>query len=89
MKFTETSKETCKIDVKLPELTGKDGQFKYIVLPNGKIQITRFLGSGTELVIPGEYDGYQVNSVGIKIHQLQKQQDKTFSELPILQRILL
>lgn len=46
------------------EITGEDGNFKYVMLENGKIQITRWLASGTDVVIPAEYDGYQVYSVG-------------------------
>lgn len=43
---------------------GEDGQFEYMLLGDNKIQITRYLGDETELVIPATYEGYQVYSVG-------------------------
>lgn len=64
----ETWKKETKNDSKYKsiknEITGEDGNFKYLMLENGKIQITRWLDSGTDVVIPAEYDGYKVYSVG-------------------------
>ncbi len=46
------------------EKVGTDGEFKYIVLDKGQIQIIRYLGNKTDLTIPSTYDGYKVYSVG-------------------------
>lgn len=46
------------------EKSGIDGDFRYIVLEPGVSQITRYVGSNTEVTIPAVYDGYKVYSVG-------------------------
>ncbi len=46
------------------EKIGVDGEFKYIVLDSGEIQLTRYMGKKTALTIPAIYDGYRVYSVG-------------------------
>ena len=47
------------------EIIGADGDFKYVKLANGKIQISKYLVEGaTSVTIPAQYDGYDVYSVG-------------------------
>ena len=46
------------------EIEVENGDFKYVKLQNGGIQITRYIGSSEEVTIPSEYDGYKVYSVG-------------------------
>lgn len=46
------------------EITGADGQFTYALVGDNKIQISKYLGSETNVVIPATYDGYEVYSVG-------------------------
>lgn len=46
------------------EKKGTDNEFIYIVLDNGEIQITRYIGTNSDLIIPSTYDGYKVYSVG-------------------------
>lgn len=45
-------------------LTGKDGTWNYIMLNSNEIQLTKYLGSNTDLVVPANYDGYKVTAVG-------------------------
>lgn len=46
------------------ERVGLDAEWKYLVLENGKIQLTRYVGTKTEITVPTEYDGYKVYSIG-------------------------
>ncbi len=39
-------------------------EFQYIVLSGGTAEITRYLGSATNLTIPSTIDGYKVTSIG-------------------------
>ena len=45
-------------------LTGKDGEWNYIMLNSSEIQLTKYLGSNVDLVVPANYDGYKVIAVG-------------------------
>lgn len=40
------------------------GDFKYEILEDGTAEITNYIGSDTELVIPSEVDGYTVTRIG-------------------------
>ena len=56
---------TAKIDwIKKKEVVGQDGEWKYFVNSDNTIQLTQYLGTKTELVIPANYDGYVVYAVG-------------------------
>lgn len=50
--------------IKPKEITGQDGEWKYFINKDGTIQLTQYLGSKTELVVPAQYDGYTVYAVG-------------------------
>ena len=56
---------TAKIDwIKKKEVVGQDGEWKYFVNSDNTIQLTQYLGTKTELVVPANYDGYVVYAVG-------------------------
>ncbi len=56
---------TAKIDwIKKKEVVGQDGEWKYFVNSDNTIQLTQYLGTKTELVVPANYDGYEVYAVG-------------------------
>ena len=56
---------TAKIDwIKKKEVVGKDGEWRYFVRNDNTIQLTQYLGTKTELVVPANYDGYVVYAVG-------------------------
>lgn len=42
----------------------KDGEYEYWVSGSTSCMITKYLGKETELVIPGEFDGYKVTAIG-------------------------
>ena len=50
--------------IKKEEIIGQDGIWKYFLNDDGTIQITQYLGDNTEIVIPANYDGYEVYAVG-------------------------
>ena len=45
-------------------ITGQDGEWQYVMLSNGEIQLTKYLGSSNNLVVPANYDGHTVAAVG-------------------------
>ena len=56
---------TAKVDwIKKKEVVGQDGEWKYFVNSDNTIQLTQYLGTKTELVVPANYDGYVVYAVG-------------------------
>ena len=56
---------TAKVDwIKRKEVVGQDGEWKYFVNSDNTIQLTQYLGTKTELVVPANYDGYEVYAVG-------------------------
>lgn len=56
---------TAKVDwIKKKEVIGQDGEWKYFVNSDNTIQLTQYLGTKTELVVPANYDGYVVYAVG-------------------------
>ena len=56
---------TAKVDwIKKKEIVGQDGEWKYFVNSDNTIQLTQYLGTKTELVVPANYDGYEVYAVG-------------------------
>ena len=56
---------TAKVDwIKKKEIVGQDGEWKYFVNSDNTIQLTQYLGTKTELVVPANYDGYVVYAVG-------------------------
>ena len=56
---------TAKVDwIKRKEVVGQDGEWKYFVNSDNTIQLTQYLGTKTELVVPANYDGYVVYAVG-------------------------
>ena len=56
---------TAKVDwIKKKEVVGQDGEWKYFVNSDNTIQLTQYLGTKTELVVPANYDGYEVYAVG-------------------------
>ena len=56
---------TAKVDwIKKKEVVGQDGEWKYFVNSDNTIQLTQYLGTKTELVVPANYDGYMVYAVG-------------------------
>ena len=56
---------TAKVDwIKKKEVVGQDGEWKYFVNSDNTIQLTQYLGTKTELVVPASYDGYVVYAVG-------------------------
>ena len=58
---------TAKIDwIKKKEVVGQDGEWKYFVNSDNTIQLTQYLGTKTELVVPANYDGYEVYAVGVQ-----------------------
>lgn len=46
------------------ESTLTSGDFNYAVLDDGMVEITKYIGSGGAVAIPGEIDGKRVTSVG-------------------------
>ena len=60
-----TGSITAKVDwIKKKEIVGQDGEWKYFVNSDNTIQLTQYLGTKTELVVPANYDGYEVYAVG-------------------------
>ena len=60
-----TGSITAKVDwIKRKEVVGQDGEWKYFVNSDNTIQLTQSLGTKTELVVPANYDGYEVYAVG-------------------------
>ena len=60
-----TGSITAKVDwIKKKEVVGNDGEWKYFVRNDNTIQLTQYLGSKTELVVPANYDGYIVYAIG-------------------------
>ena len=60
-----TGSITAKVDwIKKKEIVGQDGEWKYFVNSDNTIQLTQYLGTKTELVVPANYDGYVVYAVG-------------------------
>ena len=60
-----TGSITAKVDwIKKKEVVGQDGEWKYFVNSDNTIQLTQYLGTKTELVVPANYDGYVVYAVG-------------------------
>lgn len=57
--------------IRQEECIGQDGLWKYIRNKDGTIQLTQYLGTGTELIVPAEYDGYTVYSVGSQYAETQ------------------
>ena len=58
---------TAKVDwIKKKEVVGQDGEWKYFVNSDNTIQLTQYLGTKTELVVPANYDGYEVYAVGVQ-----------------------
>ena len=58
---------TAKVDwIKKKEIVGQDGEWKYFVNSDNTIQLTQYLGTKTELVVPANYDGYVVYAVGVQ-----------------------
>ena len=58
---------TAKVDwIKKKEIVGQDGEWKYFVNSDNTIQLTQYLGTKTELVVPANYDGYEVYAVGVQ-----------------------
>ena len=58
---------TAKVDwIKKKEVVGQDGEWKYFVNSDNTIQLTQYLGTKTELVVPANYDGYVVYAVGVQ-----------------------
>ena len=56
---------TAKVDwIKQEEIVGQDGEWKYFINNDNTIQLTRYLGNKTDLIVPAQYDGYQVYAVG-------------------------
>ena len=56
---------TAKVDwIKKKEVVGQDGEWKYFVNSDNTIQLTQYLGTKAELVVPANYDGYEVYAVG-------------------------
>ena len=56
---------TAKVDwIKKKEVVGQDGEWKYFVNSDNTIQLTQYLGTKTELVVPANYDGYVVYAIG-------------------------
>ena len=56
---------TAKVDwIKKKEVVGQDGEWKYFVNSDNTIQLTQYLGTKTELVVPANYDGYVVYALG-------------------------
>ena len=56
---------TAKVDwIKKKEVVGQDGEWKYFVNSDNTIQLTQYLGTKKELVVPAKYDGYEVYAVG-------------------------
>ena len=56
---------TAKVDwIKKKEVVGQDGEWKYFVNSDNTIQLTQYLGTKKELVVPANYDGYVVYAVG-------------------------
>ena len=56
---------TAKVDwIKKKEIVGQDGEWKYFVNSDNTIQLTQYLGTKTELVVPANYDGYVVYAIG-------------------------
>jgi len=56
------------------EITGEDGEFKYVKLSSGRIQIARYIGNKTQITIPAQYDGYEVYKVGNINAKAEKEQ---------------
>lgn len=55
----------AKVDwIKQEEIVGQDGEWKYFINNDNTIQLTRYLGNKTDLIVPAQYDGYQVYAVG-------------------------
>ena len=55
----------AKVDwITKKEVMGKDGEWRYFVRNDNTIQLTQYLGTKTELVVPANYDGYVVYAVG-------------------------
>lgn len=50
--------------IKREEIVGQDGEWKYFIRDDGTIQLTQYLGNNTEIVVPANYDGNVVYSVG-------------------------
>ena len=60
-----TGSITAKVDwIKKKEVIGQDGEWKYFVNSDNTIQLTQYLGTKTELVVPAKYDGYEVYAIG-------------------------
>ena len=75
IKVTDTENHQEEVNISInnifspsDEKIGEDGQFVYVVLPNGKIQIIRYIGTATNITIPYHYDGYTVYSIGNLYH---------------------
>lgn len=52
-------------DPKDPEVVLKDnGEYKYIILDDGTVEIKKYKGSASDLVIPDTIDGRKVTSIG-------------------------
>ena len=50
-------------------LTTEDGKFEYRELQDGKIEITKYIGTDTEVVIPEKIDEKIVTSIGERAFQ--------------------
>lgn len=50
-------------------LTTEDGRFEYRELQDGKIEITKYIGTDTEVVIPEKIDEKIVTSIGERAFQ--------------------
>ena len=60
-----TGSITAKVDwITKKEVIGQDGEWRYFVRNDNTIQLTQYLGTKTELVVPANYDGYVVYAVG-------------------------
>lgn len=57
--------------IRKQEITGQDGQWKYFVNSDGTIQLTQYLGNSTELIVPANYDGYEVYGLGNQCSSLE------------------